>query len=124
LNGDLVRLHGHHGIERRSNSYGSGVGVDADYRTGAPSGKDGPFDRDGAMRPMVWCSVTTDNPAGESQVGDGTLTTGLAWNTAIAVRKKAASSAKLAVKAAIMISVTLVGLNRSGRALSIAACWG
>ena len=30
-----------------STSYGLGVGVDADHCTGAPSGKDGPFDRDG-----------------------------------------------------------------------------
>ena len=62
----------------RSNSttYGLGVGVEADHCTGAPSGKDGPFDRDGAMRAMVWCSVTTGNPARERQVGDGTLATG------------------------------------------------
>jgi hypothetical protein len=68
---------------------------------------------------MVWRSVTTDNPAGEVQAGDGTLATGLAWNASIALRNKAASSAKLAVKAVIMTSVTLAGLNRSGRALRI-----
>src|SRR4051794_33720841 len=75
----------------------------------------------GAVRPMVWCSVTTGNPASESQAGDGTLTTGLAWNAAIALRNKAASSAKLAVKAAIMITVTVAGSNLSERASSIAA---
>jgi hypothetical protein len=70
---------------------------------------------------MVWCSVTTDNPAGEVQAGDGTLTTGLAWNTSIALRNKAASSAELAVKAAIMIMVTVAGSNLSERACNIAA---
>jgi hypothetical protein len=59
-----------------STSYGSNVGVDATTVTLLPAAKMDPSTVMGAVGPMVWCSVTTGNPEGESRAGDGTLVTG------------------------------------------------